>query len=248
MRHKVVRVKNVVRLNQIMQALMGRAVGLPGMAAVEGATGAGKTTGAAWLRNRVDAVYVRAEALWTPTAMLGTILEELGGAASRQTAPMLQDIKARFRRTGRPLLLDEADYVVANGRLVETLRDIHDQTGVPVMLIGMTGLRKTIGGRAQLAGRIAQWVDFQPADLADTELLARELCEVTLAEDLLAIVHGETRGEVRLIVTALSRIEEFGQTRGLETVTAADWGDEPLFYAQGKAGRARRARVAEVPA
>src|SRR5699024_11974997 len=43
--------------------------GMPGMGLVHGETGTGKTTALTWLRNRphVNAVYVRALALWTPS-------------------------------------------------------------------------------------------------------------------------------------------------------------------------------------
>lgn len=239
MRYSIAPVKNIRELGQAADALVERAAGVPGMGLVHGPTGYGKTTGAAWLRNRVDGIYVRALALWTPSAMLEAIARELGGGFRVSCARTVDWICEKLELRPRPILVDEADYVLRTARLVDTLRDLHDQTGAPVILFGMPGIERHLTRWPQVTGRILRAVEFRPCDLEDVQVLARALCEVDVAGDLLARIASETRGSVRLAVVALARIESFARARGLDTVDAESWGRQPLFFGEAPApGRA----------
>ena len=125
MRYEVVPVKNITRLSKAGDALTHRAKGQPGMGIVWGQTGFGKTTAAAWFRNRVDGIYLRAMAVWTPVSMLGALMRELGESVAHQCSPMMDIAIAQLSRTPRPVMIDEADYVIASKKMVETLRDLH---------------------------------------------------------------------------------------------------------------------------
>ena len=35
------------------------------------------------------------------------------------------------------IVVDEIDYLLKDFRTIETLRDLHDETGVPIILVGM---------------------------------------------------------------------------------------------------------------
>lgn len=230
MRYAVAPVKNVTALGAAGQALTTRATGLPGMGVVWGPTGYGKTTASAWLRNKVDGIYIRALAVWTPTTMLGAIAKELGGRPMARSAHMAEFIIEKLEANPRPLMIDEADYVVDSAKMVDTLRDLHDQSSAPVILIGMAGIQRSIAHRKQLAGRIQQWVEFQPADLDDARTLARTLCEVTIEDELLARLHGEAKGSARLMVVGMSRIEAWAKARGMDAARSADWGKQDFFF------------------
>lgn len=249
MRFKMVLVKNVARLSQAGAALLSRAQGMPGMGLIEGETGAGKTTAVTWWINECNGVYVRAIAMWSPSTMLQSILRELDAMpVSGSCGRMVEQVVEALLLSGRPLILDEADYIVDSKRMVETLRDLHDLASVPVILVGMAGIRRKISLRQQLAGRIAQWVDFKPCDLEDSRKLARELCDVTIGDDLLERLQKAAGGSVRLLVVGLSRIEQNAKAKGLETIKAADWkfGDNFFFGdAPSSSSRATRSKVVE---
>ena len=95
----------------------------------------------------------------------------------------------------------------------------------------MEGIQRKIQRRKQLAGRIAQWVEFQPADYDDTRELADRLCEVTVADDLLSELHKQSKGTVRLIVVGLNQIEQFAKAEGLDSIAKKEWGNNKLFLA-----------------
>src|SRR5258708_29778791 len=89
----------------------------------------------------------------------------------------------------------------------------------------MRNFKQGVMERGELAGRISQWVEFQPVDLEDSELVATELCEVRVTDDLIERVHKSAGGEIRRIVVGLWRIEQFARKKNLSKVSAADWGD-----------------------
>ena len=199
--------------------------------------------------NQCNAVFVRALAVWTPSAMLEALRELNVRGRQSSCSRMAMAIVERLAAANRPLFIDEADYLLDRQRMTETLRDLHDMASVPVILIGMAGIQHKIGlRRRQLAGRLMRWVEFQPADLADTVALADGLCDIKVAEDLVARIHEETAGLVRHIVVGLAQIETFARKHGLSTVRAKDWpSDRSLFISGPDQARESVKRAAPKP-
>lgn len=234
MEHKMAFVKNVVRLRDAYDTLVNRNTGVPGMGLIHGSTGYGKTTAIAWLVNQVNGLYVRAGANWTPSAMLGAIMRELGAAQlASGAAAMVDYIVQQLAQAGRPLFVDEADYLFSyNARMLETLRDIHDVSGQPVVMVGMEGIERKLVHRKQLARRISQWVEFLPADIEDARIVAQTICGVQLSDDLLAHIHTETKGSVGLMVVGLAKIESLAKTNNWKKVDMEKWGNRQLFLSR----------------
>lgn len=208
MKHKIIPVKNVTRLAQAYHALESRPLNTPGMGLVWGDTGRGKTTATAWLINRCNGVYVRALALWNATAMLRAIAEELDLDTKGTRTALEMRVIEKLAETQRPLFVDEADHIVGNELMMEALRDIHDLSTVPVVLIGMGQMRKKVARYAQLENRIMQWIEFAPCDHEDAITMAKGMCEVEVEEELLTELIEMTRGEVRRLVVGLAQIED----------------------------------------
>lgn len=230
MKSRIVPVSNVRALSEASEALLDRHPGMPGMGLIHGETGLGKTTAVTWLITKNNGVYVRALSTTTPSSLLRAIARELDIEPRSSNVDTVEIIVQRLAETGRPLFVDEADYLVDQKRLVETLRDIHDLATVPVVLIGMAGIQRKIKARPQLTGRIAQWVEFKPASPADIRLLADNLCEVTIADDLLARLSEKTGGSMRLAVVGLSQIEHVAKTGAKTTMALADWPPGKAFF------------------
>jgi DNA transposition AAA+ family ATPase len=239
MRSKIVPISNIMRLREAAHALTNRAYGLPGMGLIQGQTGYGKSTAVTHLAITLNGVYVRALATTTPSSLLESICKELGIGKRATNINAVEDIVRKLAETGRPLFIDESDYLVGKLRLIETLRDIHDLATVPVVLIGMHGFSRKITHLQQLTGRIAQLVEFEAASIDDALLLSRELAEVTIAPELVRKLHDAARGSVRLIVVGLSRIEQLAKNRGHDRVAIADWPANQDFFV-GSAPMAKR--------
>lgn len=84
------------------------------------------------------------------------------------------------------MFIDEVDYITRQTRLIETLRDLHDLATVPVVLIGETGVLERLAHLKRFTSRIAEHVTFEPLDEEDAQLIARELCDITIQPDLVA--------------------------------------------------------------
>lgn len=237
MRSRMAITKSVAALQIAYEALAGRAFGVPGMALVYGYTGAGKTTAIAALRNATHGVYVRAQRTWTTNAMLRRLMAELGAEGKGSSSDMVDYIASTLLELQRPVFVDEADYLTRDHHMIETLRDIHDVAGVPVVLVGMSGIEKRIAGRnKQLAGRISHWVEFLPSDLEDARLVANAVCEVDVDDELLVDLHSQAKGSLRSIVVGLARIEQLAKANGWTSVDAERWGGRALFIGGAPGG------------
>jgi DNA transposition AAA+ family ATPase len=229
MRNKLALTKNVAALQVAFEALVSRDAGVPGMGLVHGYTGAGKTTAVTRLVTRTRGVYVRANSGWTPAAMLARIMFELGAEPLHRRAAMLDFIAASMAQQQRPLFVDECDYLLKNPAMLDGLRDVHDLSGVPVVLVGMQGIERRLVHKPQLARRISQWVEFLPSDLEDARTLADTVCEVQLDDDLVARIHAEAKGSIGLMAVGLSRVEALAKANGWHAMTDAHWGRRKLF-------------------
>jgi DNA transposition AAA+ family ATPase len=242
MKNEIVPVKNLQRLAELGDLLETRAARTPGVGVVHGDTGVGKSTGLTWYVGKKKAPYVRAMQLWTPSSMLAAIAQELDVAPHRDLARMTTEIVNALATQNSMLIVDEADYVVDQKRLLNTLRDIHDLSQVPLILIGMAEFVKKLSSRIdqrQFSGRIAFKVEFEPLDLEDATLLATTLLDGVKAEaDLVKRLHEACEGSTRLITVGLQRIETFAKTKNLKIIGPREWGDRPLNL-MGVAARKR---------
>lgn len=236
MRRNYIVTSNVTRLNVVYQGLRLRDPGVPGMGLVHGFTGSGKTTALTWLSNKYNALYVRANATWTASAMVRAIAGELGIVPGHSTSKNYEAVKARLNETGRSLVIDEADYLLKDLKAVEIVRDLHDETSVPILLVGMSGhdaqgIERQITSRPrfkQLARRILHWVEFGAISLDDARNLALENSEVEVADDLLEWALAQCTGSIGLMTVALSRIEGVARANGLPRIDLETWGDRAL--------------------
>lgn len=238
MKHKIIPVKNVTRLAQAYGSLESRPLNTPGMGLVWGDTGRGKTTAATWLINRCHGIYVRALALWNATAMLRSIAEELDIDTKGTRAVLENRIIERLAESQRPLFVDEADHIVGNEAMMETLRDIHDLSTVPVILIGMGQMRQKIARYKQLENRIMHWIEFQPCDRQDAMTLAKGMCDVDIEDALLNELIDMTRGEVRRLVVGLAQIEQEAKSQGLTEISKSQFKRE--FFLGHRPAKGRR--------
>ena len=232
MKRIIAQVKNVSALGAAFNALAERDPGVPGIGLVHGFTGAGKSTAVTLLINRNNGVFVRASAVWTPNTMLAALVHELGGQPGGNNARMLGYIIESLNREARPIFVDEADYLLSNIKMLETLRDIHDMTQVPLVLIGMDGIQRRITLRPQFSRRITQWVEFKPLDLGDTRTLIDSVCEVTITDDLAGKLHHAAGGSIGLMTVGLARIEAVAKGQGWDKVDAKAWANKQFFLSR----------------
>lgn len=220
MKQKFVKTSNVLRFDAALSALKRRGASEACIVVVDGEPGLGKTTSLSRFAAQQQAIYLRAKKEFRPSWFLNELLREL-----RQDPPhsfekkfelalktLVQRQQAAMHADKTfALILDEADHVSTNARIMETIRDLSDMIEMPVILVGMGKIRNNLVRYPQVASRISQYVKFEPANLEDVRLFFDEKCEVPVADDLVEFVRKVTGGYNREIIEAMAFVERFGK-------------------------------------
>ena len=124
------------QMRSTIEDLMSSSVGVE-MAAVHGVAGRGKTTSAQRIvAQDYRTVYLRYEQ-WMAASHVGLIREiafRLSGLRYTQSIKCIETIKDELGRERRVILVDEADRL--SMKQLNCLRDIHDISICPILLIG----------------------------------------------------------------------------------------------------------------
>lgn len=215
-----VETRNYQRFMEGMDALDARGSEECRLVVVDGLPGLGKTTILMRWASSESCIYLRAKVEWTPYWMMAEMLGEArvdaphGHEARFRACLSILRKKMEFARTTGAqfaVVIDEADYVSRQSRLVDAIRDLADLAEVPFILVGMGKIRDNLTRHPQTASRISRYVRFEPADLAGVEQFLDGKCEVPVAPDLAAFVHRATGGFNRELLEAITAIERFGR-------------------------------------
>lgn len=223
--------KSMGALMQQHQDLCDQTEDLPHILLVEAPAGGGKSTALTWLAEESSGLYIRAMASDTVVSFLSRLMMACGlpPNSTRGNSVMTMAVADHLQANDRTLIVDEADYLFSSNRLIETLRDIHDLSGTPVIIAGHTGISKRMANKPQLHSRVSTWLEFPPLDTEDLAILARKTCGVNVAEDLLQHLLRESHGNLRLARVALERIAAFAEAESLKRVTREDWGRRKFY-------------------
>ncbi|CCN69752.1 AAA family ATPase [Vibrio nigripulchritudo] len=230
MKPVVAPVKNLLATQIALEMLIQRSYGVPGIGLLHGGSGLGKTTTTTYLYNQVNGIYVSTRAHDTTSSLLQRIVEELGSQPKHRISKNVDFIIEQMSMHERPLFIDEADYLMNDKRMLETIRDLYDGTEVPIVLIGMDQIARRISSHKQFFNRISEWVEFKKADIDDVRVMADSLLEhdIQVDEELLEHLRQATGGELRRITIGLQKIESLAIANDLDLVTLDAWGDQPF--------------------
>ncbi|SCW56072.1 AAA domain-containing protein [Sphingobium faniae] len=201
----------------------------PRMGLFYGFSGYGKTVAAAFTAARTGAAYVVAQSVWSQRSLLEALAEELGITRPERTvARLLRQVIDQLNHEPRPIIIDEMDHLVQK-RSVEIIRDIHDATSIPILMIGEEALPVKLKEWERFDNRILIATPAQPASPADTLKLRDHYCtRVAVADDLADMFRQRCKGITRRIVTNLRAAQRLAAEEGVAEVDAAWWGSRPV--------------------
>lgn len=235
--NSVAPLRNVAALVELVTRVQERGFGLPGMAVFYGPSGYGKTTATVFAANEFRACQVEVKSIWTKKKLCEAILEDLGIVPAKTISYMVDQIAEALARTNRPLLVDEVDHLVEKN-FVEILRDIHESSGAPVILIGEELLPQKLERWERVHGRIMDWVAAEPGVLEDVSHLAPIYCPgIEVAAPLKEQLLSDSNHSIRRICVNLDRILEFARTHNKQAVGLSDWKNEQFFNGKPPAPR-----------
>lgn len=218
--------KNVAAFSTLIDKVVERRLDLPGLACFFGPSGVGKTKAAIFGSNRHKAVYVECGQFTTARSLLQLILKEYGMERPTGTVTdMISDaVRIMASNIRRPLIIDEAHHV-AHKKFVDVLRELHDKSLAPVILIGEEMLPKQLEAFERVHNRMLDWVGAVPCDADDFRQLAKFCApSISILPDLAQAILDNTRGNTRRIVVNLERAEQTARQIGKTTLDLADFG------------------------
>ena len=210
---------NVTAFTTSMTKLIGRQDGIPGMSLIFGEPGLGKTRTALWWAAQNDGVFMRTKKLMSGRWLLEELVAELGEAPMRRVSDLFRQCVEMLMEKPRAIFVDEVDYLTHDARIIETLRDIHDTTGTPIIFIGMGMADKKLMRFKHLYDRFAEIVKFHDLSESDIKGIAEQMCEVKLAADAIPYIHSQAN-RFRRIVVWLYRAESIARANSLKEIAA----------------------------
>jgi len=189
MRDLFVRTDNVMRAAAALEELwQGRAKSETNLCLVDGKTGYGKTETLEWYvtQHPGRAVYVRALDSWSVPWMLRDLSRGLNLPPRGTTEGNLLQLRDELKARPRLLIIDDADdYVIARSHHLNTVRDLHDLTHSPIVLVGEGKARDLVYRRSPRTWRrMGQVVVFEPLSAPDVQVMAKELADLEIPHPL----------------------------------------------------------------
>lgn len=217
MKKKFVKTQNVKNMISLMNNIQSRPEGVPGMALIYGEPGLGKTQAVLWWALQNDAVFIRSTNLMSSRWLLEEISEELGEMPYYKYSDLFKQITAQLIREPRVIIVDEIDYLASDTRAIETLRDIHDKTNVPILLVGMGKADKKLMRYKHLYDRLSNVLKFEPFTKDDIKSIITQLCEIEITDCGINFIFNQTN-RFRQIVKFINKAEQVAKANNLSTL------------------------------
>lgn len=234
--------ENFRRLADAQAQVAKRGAREAGLVIVQGPFGVGKSDIVERWAADNNAHFLRSMETWTKRALLDALAERMGLDSRGRNSEVQARIIGRLAVDGSTLIFDEADFLIrSTPALLEVVRDITDTTGVVCMLVGMHKLGDKIARYGHIASRVARVVNFERLPLGDVQAAITKLCEVPLADDVVAAVHQQSDGRMRLVLNAIANVEEWARANGWKRVEGTHIKGRQLcveFRGKQAAGRA----------
>ena len=218
MKKVFVKTNNVKRFITMMNNLQNRAEGVPGMGLVYGEPGLGKTQAIKWWAFKNDAILIRCNQIMSARWLLKEILDYMSEIKPYSISDSFDEVIRNLILTPRVLIVDEVDYLTMDkNKSIEILRDIHDKTNVPVVLVGMTSANSRLKKFSHLYDRLSEIVKFERFSKTDIKTIIRELSEIAMTECAIKYIYSNYN-RFRQIVKVINKAETVAKANGLSSI------------------------------
>lgn len=226
------KLRNVAALIELIETVQGYGFRDAGMATFYGPSGWGKSYAAAFASGEFNAHCVQVKSCVSRGHFLRSILRVIGLPEKGDIPTMVDVIGAQLARSDRPLIIDDAQYLLKNS-MIELARDIFESSHVPVILVGEEQLPQKLVQWENIHGRQLAWGQALPCNLADAKRLARIYAPgIEVADDLLAAFVDASGGSIRRVRNNLAKVREVARGRGRRDADLALWGNRDFDTGQ----------------
>lgn len=218
MKQRFVVTKNVKSLYKLADMLLEKGNGTPGIGLFYGAPGLGKTEAAIHMHVQRDYIYLRSKTAWTIRWFLNDLLRELDekeeGLIKRAYGRLVEVLTI----DPKLVIIDEVDHMLHDSKVIETMRDLHDDTGNCFLLMGMQDAQRKLKGFPHLYSRFADVVRAKPIESNEILQISDALSDVPMNEEAADRLFEVTNGEFRRIITWLYYLERKAKANSLDVI------------------------------
>jgi len=215
--------QNVQKYIVAVNRMLSSPPGIDKFMLVHGEVGLGKTESSLWWRNNMSpqSAFIRIKKAMRVPWLLEEIVAELGLVPERRTQDLFHQVVGELMGTDRALIFDEIDYVADKKTLVETIRDIGDMAGTPIIFIGMPWAPDKLKRFPALWRRISQVVPYHGLTAADVRLVMDQICEVSVDDSAVAAIAASAKTTTTASLYRWAQAcEQIARARKVDVVTA----------------------------
>ena len=213
-----VKTQNVKNFIGLVENLINKPKNIPKMGLVYGEPGLGKSQTALWLACKYDGIYLRASNLMTGRWLLEEIVKELDEIPRFLSSDNYNLVVKKLKQNPQIIFIDEIDYLMNNYKSIETLRDIHDETGCPIIFIGMGLAHRKLERYKHLYDRFSEILKFESFRVNDLSQIIGQLSELPFTPDSIEYIHTKYN-RFRQIVQLINQMETFAKDNNLTEIT-----------------------------
>lgn len=218
MKNSLIKTRNVKKFISLMDNLQKAPSNVSKMALVYGAFGLGKSQTIMWWVTNNEAIYVRCNHNISPRWLLSEIVKELDEVPCYTSQRLFEQIEEKLKYNPKILVVDEIDYLFSNKHTIETLRDIHDKLGIPVLLVGMELADKKLQKYGHINDRIFAKLKFEKLSKEDFKEIIETLSEVKFSDNAIRYITNRNL-QFRQIVKVIIKAEQLANTNKLSEIS-----------------------------
>ena len=212
-----VKTQNVKNFIGLVENLINKPKNIPKMGLVYGEPGLGKSQTALWLACKYDGIYLRASNLMTGRWLLEEMVKELDEIPRFLTLDNFNIVVKKLKQNQQLIFIDEIAYLMNNYKTIETLRDIYDETGCPIVFIGMGLAHRKLERYKHLYDRFSEILKFETFGVNDLSQIINQLSEISFTSDSIEYIHTKYN-RFRQIVQLINQMETFAKDNNLTEI------------------------------
>ena len=213
-----VKTQNVKNFIGLVENLINKPKNIPKMGLVYGEPGLGKSQTALWLACKYDGIYLRASNLMTGRWLLEEMVKELDEIPRFLSSDNFNLVVKKLKESPQIIFIDEIDYLMNNYKSIEILRDIHDETGCPIIFIGMSLVHRKLERYTHLYDRFSEALKFDTFGVNDLSQIIIQLSEIPFTPDAIEYIHSKYN-RFRQIVQLINQMETFAKDNNFPEIT-----------------------------
>lgn len=133
------------------------------------------------------------------------------------TADIFRQCVNVLKNKPQMIIVDEIDYLLSDFKTIETLRDLHDETGIPIVLVGMSLAKHKLKKHTHLFDRISEIYQYIGFEYSDIKQIVDEIAEVGMTKEVISVIHQKAKS-FRKIVEMINTLENIARVNGIKLI------------------------------